>query len=331
MATELAGDTPVPFPRALTMVNRGWLDVQRSFLWSFLWGDAAIPTPIPITTGTVTLVRGLSQVVGDADASTAWANTGLVNPITTMQFRIGQGTIYNIIAYDDGTSPTSPNPGFGTITLATPYVDPTSGAGSFYQIYGVYYNAPSKDFIWWESIKDPISGYDISTTYQRETVDMIDPQRFQGGWPSGVLPYLINPFPGNFKDFPMYEIWPAPLQNYTYVGTYYRSGMPFVKYTDTVNSPLGEDVVIAAAKIRCYEWCIANPDKVAKHEGSARVGASGFQFLMGQAQKEKKDLLNDYILMDEGFSHRHTIPDLPVNFENSLPWVSMRNLVMSNV
>ena len=307
------------------MVNRGWLDVQRSFLWSFLWGDAAIPTPVPITSGSVTLVRGLNTIVGDATASAAWMATGLVNPITTQQFRIGQGTIYNILSMD-ATDPTAV-----ILTLATPYVDPTAGVASDYQIYAVYYNAPSKDFLWWESIKDPISGYDISTTYQRETVDLIDPQRFQGGWPVGVLPYMINPWKGNFKDFPMYELWPAPLQNYTYVGTYYRSGMPFVNYSDTVNSPLGEDVVIAAAKVRCYEWCIANPDKVSKHEGSVRTGASGYQYLMQAAAKERRDLINDYILMDESFSHRHTIPDLPANFENELPWVSFRNNVMSNV
>ena len=129
---------------------------------------------------------------------------------------------------------------------------------------------------------------------------------------------------GNFKDYPMYEIWPAPLNGYTYVGTYYRSGMPFVNLTDTVQSPLGEDVVLAQAKYRSYEWCVANPDKVAKHEGSLRTGASGYQFLMGAAQKEKADLLNGYILMDETFSNRHMIANLPKDYLSQLPWVSMK-------
>lgn len=326
MALELAGDTPVPYPRALTMVNRGWLDIQRSFLWSFLWGDAAIPTPIPITQGTVTLVIGSNLVVGDADASAVWlAQTLSPNPITTRQFRVGQGTIYNINSIDF-TVPTA-----AIITLAGPYVDPTAGVGIGYQVYSVYFNAPTKDFLWWESIKDPISGYDISTTFQRESVDLWDPQRFQSGWPRSVLPYLINPQVGNFQNFPMFEMWPAPLNNYTYVGTYYRSGMPFINYSDTVSSPLGEDVVIAAAKVKSYEWCVANPDKVSRHEGSYRVGASGYQYLLGMAQKERKDLLNDYILMDESFSHRHMIPDLPANFFSSLPWVSMATKTMSGV
>lgn len=318
MALELSGTTPVPYPYALSLVNRAWLDIQRSFLWSFLWGDAAVPTPMPISQGSCTTVSGLNQVLGDATASALWLTAGLVNPITVRQFRVGQGTIYNINSITDNGD------GTATLTLASPYVDPTVGSGVSYQIQQNYYSGPTQDFLWWESIRDPISGYTLVSTFTREEVDIDDPQRFQSGWPRGVIPYGINRQTGNFLNYPMMEIWPCPLNGYTYVGTYFRSGAPFINLADTVQYPLGEDVVLAQAKYRCYEWCVANPDKVAKHEGSLRTGASGYQFLLGAATKEKSDLLNDYILMDETFSNRHMIADIPKNYLSNLPWVSMK-------
>jgi hypothetical protein len=312
MSLELASSTPVPYPFCETLVNRAWLDIQRSFMWSFLWGDAAIPTIVPISTGTVTLVRGWNQVVGDANAAAAWLATGLVTPLTTQQFRIGQGTIYSITAFD----------GVNTLTLNQAYVDPTQGSGQGYQIQTVYLNAPTSDFLWWETIKDPISGYTISTTMTREEVDVWDPQRFQSGWPKGVIPYKMNPIPGNFYQYPMYEIWPAPLNGYTYVGTYMRRGLPFTLPTDEVLAPIGEDVVLAQAKYRTYEWCAANPDKCPKVD---------YRFLMGATTKEKKDLLNGYILMDEEFSHRHIIASLPKDMFDALPWVSQKAMLLAKV
>ena len=315
MALELSGSTPVPYPFALTLIQRAWLDIQDSFLWSFLWGDAAIPTPVPTAAGTVTTTIGSALVVGDATASAAWAALP-IGPlaITLQQFRVGQGTIYSIIAYD----------GVSTITLNQPYVDPSQGAGIGYQIYGVYYNAPVANFLWWETFTDPISGYPISTTFARETQMMLDPQRFQAGWPKAVLPYKINTTPGNFLGYPMVEIWPAPLNGYTYIGTYFCSAAPFVNLTDTVNPMLGEDVVLAQAKYRVYEWMLLNPDKIAHAPGSSYRTALAPQFLMGAATQEKKDLLNKYILKDEEFSHRHNLPDMPSELWAALPWVSMK-------
>ena len=128
MALELAGDTPTPYPRALTMVNRAWLDIQRSFLWSLLWGDAAVPTPMPITQGTVTTIAGSNQILGDTTASAIWLTAGLVNPITVRQFRVGQGTIYNINTLTDNHN------GTATLTLSKPYVVPSVGSNFSYQI-----------------------------------------------------------------------------------------------------------------------------------------------------------------------------------------------------
>lgn len=312
MSLELSTNTPVPFPYAKTLVNRAWKDVQGRNLWSFLFGDAAIPTPNPVSSGSVTVVLGSSVVIADANATTAWAGIGLVMPITTRQFRVNQGTIYNIIAYETVT-----HAPFATITLDKPYVDPTLGVGTGYCIYGVYFNAPTQDFLWWESVRDPISGYPLKTTLTREFVDKADPQRFQAGWPRGFIPYQVNSQPGNFFGYPMYEIWPAPLNNYTYVGTYFRKGAVFQNPTDTVFPTLGEDVVMELAKMYAYEWCEANRDKV-----PAAAARADFRFLMGKSRKGYEDLLNKYILQDSELSHRHVIPGGESEYWDMLPWVS---------
>jgi hypothetical protein len=294
---------------AQTLVNRAWMDVQRRFLWSFLWSDFSIPTPTPVSTGTVTLVAGQSTVVGDATASAAWQAMGLVNPITTRQFRVGMGTIYNIIGFD----------GVSTITLDRPYVDTVVGAAQGYQIYGVYFYAPSIDFLWFESVRDTLSGYPLNVTLTREFVDSIDPQRFQSGWPQGILPYTIETQPGAFKGFPKYEIWPAPLNGYTYVAQGFRKGVPFTSPNDTVPSPLGEDVVMALAKFYAYENAEANKQPEDKRN---------FTFLMGAATKEYENLLSSYMLSDETFSHRHVIDTRISAYVGTLPWVSQRTMTI---
>jgi len=240
----------------------------------------------------------------DAAAQAAWAALPIIFAPTLQQFRVGQGTIYNVIQY------VAPN-----ATLDRPYVDPTAGVGVSYQLFQAYYNAPAKDFLWWESLRDPISGYTFKTTLTREYVDMLDPQRFQSGWPEGPIPYRINPQAGNFFQYPMYEIWPAPLNNYTYVGTYFRKGLPFVNLTDTINGVLDEELVIEQAKICTYEWCIVNPEKVPRGD---------YRFALGKCQKDYEKKLSQFIRMDLEFSHRHIIDMPQESYISRLPWVSAK-------
>lgn len=313
MSAEIAAQCPVPYPFARILVNRAWLNVQRKYIWSFLWGMKPIPTPNPTSAGTVTLVSGSPTVIGDAVASPAWAAIPGANPIGGQQFRVGTGTIYNIIAYQ----PNVPV-GFATITLDTPYVDPQFGAGISYTISQFYYSAPVADFLWWESIIDPTSGYAMRTTLTREEVDRKDPQRFQSGWPVGPIPYLVNPNVNSpYYNYPMYELWPEPLNNYTYVGSFFRRGALFVNDTDLVSAMLGEDLVIALAKQLAYEWAIANKDLPIAQK-------KAWQFALGYAKKEYNELLSDYILKDEEFSHRHVINQPEDAYIEALPWISQR-------
>jgi hypothetical protein len=314
MSAEISGQCPVDYLFAKTLVNRAWLNVQRKHIWSFLWGKRAIPTPNPTAAGTVTLASGSPLVIGDATASPAWAAIPGANPITVQQFRVGTGTIYNIV----GVAINTPSAGLTTLTLDNPYVDPQFGAGISYTISQFYYSAPVADFLWWESIIDPVSGYAMRCTLTNEEVDRKDPQRFQSGWPVGPIPYLVNPNVASpFYQWPMYELWPEPLNNYTYVGSFFRRGSLFVNDTDQVNAMLGEDLVIALAKVYAYEWAIANKDMPVAQKKS-------WQFTLGYAKKEYDGLLSDYMIKDEEFSHRHVINSSEDAYIEALPWISQR-------
>jgi hypothetical protein len=317
MASEVVGQVPgIDYLFATSLVQRAWLDVQRRFLWSFLYGTWVIPTTVPVSAGSVTVTIGSPTVTGNAAATAAWAAIGLEVPITTQQFRVGQGTIYDIIGYTPPVSPAI----YATLTLGQPYVDPAQSAGTGYSIMLNYPIAPVQDFLWFESITDPVSGYQIKTTLTREYVDSCDPQRFQSGWPIAFIPHDIYPYPNlAYSGWPRIEMWPAPVSGYTYIGTYYRSGAMFSAPGATVPLQLGEDVVLAKAKYYAYEWALANQNRSAK---ISKTG--GFAYLMGKMDDQYDDLLNSYILKDESFSHRHVIDGAESIYCANLPWVSQK-------
>ena len=185
---------------------------------------------------------------------------------------------------------------------------------------GCHYTAPVQDFLWFDGVlRDPVSGYTIGVDKTRQEIDDIDPQRFQSGWPNEVIPYAVNLQPGTFYGFPQFEIWPAPLNGFVYVGGYTRSGMPFVNLTDTVTPPLQEDIVIELASIKAYEWCLVNPDKCPKGD---------FRFAMGKADKKYNELLNKYMIMDEEISGRNVIPSQQGIGRSDMPWVSAAESIM---
>jgi len=325
MLLEVASQVPVAAPHALNLVNRAWLDVQRQYpTWSFLYGETPIPSIVPIVGGTATVTIGSPYVGCDVTLLTALNSLPVILGPTLQCFRVGTGTIYRIIGYNNTGGTVNGIPA-NSLQLDKLYVDTAFGAipggsspsGGF-QIFTCYINAPTADFLWWESIKDPVNGFFVGTTKTRESVDIIDPQRFQSGWPRAIIPYIVNPTPGNFYGYPMCEIWPAPLNNQVLVGTYFRSGLPFQTLSDNVIPPIGEDVVIELAKMYAYEWCIANPDKVPK---------GGYQFLYNASAKRYSRMIDDYIMKDEAFGHHMLIESVEPQFLDSLPWVSQKQAI----
>jgi hypothetical protein len=184
----------------------------------------------------------------------------------------------------------------------------------------MYFNAPAIDFLWWDELSDPVTGYTLSTETTRQEINDLDPQRLQLAIPAAVIPYQVNPNPGPAFRFPMYEMWPAPA-GLTYIGKFLRKGTGFSSVTDSVVYPLDEDVVIELAKTYAYEWCEANKDKL---EVNQRGG--DFRFLMGKCDKRYKELIADYELVDETFSHRNIIAYADKGGLSSLPWVSQKQM-----
>ena len=76
--------------------------------WSWQLFETGFTVPGALSTGTVTLQFGSYQVIGDANAVTAWTTLGIGSQygslLTQRQFRSGgvsgAGTIYDIIAFD---------------------------------------------------------------------------------------------------------------------------------------------------------------------------------------------------------------------------------------
>src|ERR1035438_717128 len=140
MIAELSGNAPgVDYAYARTLVNEAYADVRRLGGWSFQFGETGFTVPGMLGTGTVALTFGSDQVIGDANASAAWLTASQYGSlITQRQFRSGGvsvtnpkqqrdsggGTIYDIIAFDDGTTVGQGNYPFGTLTLNRPFIDP---------------------------------------------------------------------------------------------------------------------------------------------------------------------------------------------------------------
>jgi len=80
-------------------LRNSWTDIRNLKGWSWQIGNTGYTVPGLVNAGSVTVNLGDTVVVGDAAATAAWLSASTaVNLITQRQFRIGQGTIYNIIA-----------------------------------------------------------------------------------------------------------------------------------------------------------------------------------------------------------------------------------------
>ena len=288
---------------ARTHAREAWRDIRKMTGWSFQLGIGSVSTPGKVSAGTVTVQLGFNYVIGDAAATAAWAAAGTpLSSISQRQFRIGAGTIYNIIAYDDGTDPTnSPNFPFATLTLDRLYSDlvasnapqPTQG----YTIYQCYFAAPVKNFNAWEGFCDVTNviwlkcnaGHD-----DRVRIDRADPQRQIFSNPGTLLPYAVDTRPGSATlGHMLYELYPQPQAQYSYQTYYTFDGPDLVNPSDTLPYPITEDVVKARARVKAYEWAAANVDPA-----NPRGAGADYRFLMGAAAAEYAQQIKDLRLLD---------------------------------
>jgi len=299
MQAELRGAVPkLPFSFTKTLINRAWTVIRDSDIWSFQLYESSWRSPAVVTTGTVTVVLGSDTVQFDAAATAAINQSQLDCPtslITQRQLRPGTSSgvsqIYNLIQYDQIT---------GSATLDRTYFD-NSGTNISYQLYQLYYPAQFQDHKTWISVRNMSMYMWLGVTMERAELDMIDPQRSIYQFPSQVVPYMTDAR-GQGTDnasatlgFPLYELWGQPVNPFVYATFGRRLGDDLVNPTDTLPVQVGEDCVIARARMYAYEWAESNKDL------SPRSTGPDFRFLYGAAAAEYKDRMTKYRQQDKDF------------------------------
>lgn len=285
MYNELRGTVPkIPANFCKTLINRAYREVRERNLWSFLIGEAQWISPGQITSGTATTTQGSPIVVMDSVAAAAINATGNLpySLLTQRQFRIASGAIYNIIGWD----------GVSNLTLDE-MVGELSDVDAVYSIYQVYYPAPVKDFLRFISVVDFQNYITLWIDKTRAELDQMDPQRTWYYFPSWVVPYKVDNRVGSVTcGSMMYELWGAPQYSLNYKIMYERRGTDLVAPTDCLPAAIGEDLVLAKARMYAYEWAEGNKGIVARNQGP------DYRFLMGATQKEFDSLLNNYRRQD---------------------------------
>jgi hypothetical protein len=279
--------------RAKRLINRSWKIVQDSCLWSFQLSQGGFSTPEITTAGTFTCVLGQSTVVGDATASAAWIALPLYWAPTLQQIRAQGFSIYSIIAMDTS------NPNAVVLTLDRPFVDPLpffSGVG--YQMFQAYIPAPPR-FKRWLTIADMFNCWALDLWTSRRTIDLTDPARLYTSNPSMALGLGQDNrgagTPNQSATFgqQLYELYPNPQTEISYQ-TYFVAEAPYLeKNSDTLPSPIDENVVIQKALTWAYRDAEGRKDVMA-----AKGSGGNFLALKKESEADFLARLKTLRLMD---------------------------------
>jgi hypothetical protein len=248
--SSLMGFIPELGPEnAKRIVNRSWKDIRMFRPWSFLLVDTVITIPAVVNTGTALVTQYTNTVTMDVTASAAI--TGLNNPILTLrQFRRPVGPVYNIVSADF-TAPAAV-----VLTLDRNYQEATDPTAT-YQIYQVYYPAPSSDFLRWVSVFNPINSYKLKLHMTRQEIDRRDPQRASQGLSYWIVQYKMNTLSGD-PNVPFFELWPHMISQVGLQAFYQKRGTDLVDNTDTIPPQVRDDTLLTMAKYYACEWGEAN-------------------------------------------------------------------------
>lgn len=303
IAYRLTGRVPnLDIDLAVTMVRQSWHSIRKLRGWSWQLQQSGFSTPSQVgsssTTpplnsnfGTCTVAFGSPTVTGDAIASGEWATASQYGSlITQRQFRIGGGTIYNIIAADFNT------PTAAVLTLDRAFIDPlVSYTGQPYLIYQPYIAAPEKNFIRWLAMRDMtnVRWLNVDADYQeRRNTDMADPQRQIYTPPLMVLPFQRDyrgqgtATPSSKLGYMMYELYPQPISQILYQTWFEFEGPDVELPNDTFPVPVTEALVEFKSLTDAYAWAEGNKD-----QANPRGGGANNQFLCQMYEAKYKEEL----------------------------------------
>lgn len=281
MAQEMTGRVPnLDIDLAVTMIREAWHSIRKMRGWSFQLAQGGFAAPGQYANGTVSITYGGTTVTGNSVASAGWATLSQFGSlITQRQFRIGGGTIYDIVKYD-ATVPTAV-----VLTLDRPFIDyEVNTSGLPYLIYQPYYPTPVKNFIRWLAIRDMtnVRWLNINADYDtRRQTDMADPQRQIYTPPLIVLPLGVDTRSGSSTlGYMRYELYPGPTSQIVYQTWYEWAGPDLTNDTDTLPDPISEITVKAKALVDAYGVAEANKDPQ-----NPRGSGADFRFLAGMYGK----------------------------------------------
>ena len=304
--TRLVPGTPLA--RSQTGVRRSLEAIYDQVDWGWQKGFAGWLAPGMVFNGvgTFTTTPYSNQIIADATATAALvAYTG--QPfITQLQYRNPAFAIYDIVAYDYNTI----NPGFVTLTLDRPWMEPGSGAGQPYYIYQHYFVSPVQDFRKWIAIQDFINDQPLDFwSLTRADLANLDPMRQDQSIPTNVVPAGIDQRAGSatygWQRFELYP-WQGNLTPYTL--SYRRRGQlpddPSDFMTMYPEAPITENMVEFKAKE------ILLLDKAAEMEAKVPGSGKGMTLLSSLAQKQYYEYFGQVLSIDlnldgENFTHTH--------------------------
>jgi hypothetical protein len=281
MVAELRGTVPkIPVPYLRTLVNRAYKEIRDRNLWSFQLAEGQWISPQMITAGTATTTQGSNVVQMDSVAAAAINANGSApySLLTQRQFRIGAGGIYNIYGWD----------GVSALTLDRMYGELSVTSASYF-IYQVYYPSPTKTFLRFISVRDMQNFLDLFIATTREELDQLDPQRDFYTYPTRVVPYKPDPNPQSATyGYMLHELWGAPQYSLNYQLLYIDKLGDLMNPNDMLPYAIGEDVVLAKARVYAYEWAEGNKGALERNQGP------DYRFLMGASEKQYETLFKNY-------------------------------------
>ena len=317
--TKLVPDSPLA--RCQTAVYRALESIYDQADWSFSKGFAGWLAPgIVFNSGTFTTTQYSNQIIADASVTAQiLAYTG--QPlITQLQYRNPAFSIYDIVGYDYNTI----NPGFVTLTLDRPWLEPGSGPGQPFIIYQAYFVAPVQDFRKWIAIQDftndqPMDFWSLT----RADLASLDPQRQDQSLSTNVVPAGIDQRPGSSTyGWQRFELYPWQGNVTPYTLSYRRLGQLPQSQSDWQTmypeAPITENMVEFKAKE------ILLLDKAAEMEAKVPSSGKGMMLLSEMAKKQYYEYFGQVLSVDlnldgENFTHVHQ----PGKWQANQPYATM--------
>jgi hypothetical protein len=158
--------------------------------------------------------------------------------------------------YQDVTNP-NVNIEIVKIYYKPPYFSTTSmqddGTGTFVPVS----SEPIIDFKRFEYVVSPLWNRRMILDGTQAEIYKFDPYR-----EFAAEPRYIIPFGTDTENNPLYEIYPAPSQERVLRVKYLRNGLPLVRDSDQAPDIFTKNFIIEKAKIKSYEWVMANAEKL---------------------------------------------------------------------